>query len=91
MHLRKKIILIAILVALVSCETIVPLTQNGQNLATATATRATASASTSATPQRISVRLERPAVYAYPGIINDFIVTPAIDRTQDELEQMFQY
>ncbi len=87
----RKITILAILFAVISCDTIIPLTQNGQTLTTTTTDKTTISPSATVTPQRISVKLERPAVYAYPGIITDFLISPAIDRTQDELEQMFQY
>ncbi len=50
MYLRKKIILLAILLGLVSSGTIIPPTQNGQNLPTTTENGAIASASTIATP-----------------------------------------
>jgi hypothetical protein len=56
MYRVRELLILAILLTIVSSETIVPLAQNTANLATATAARSVASTSTS-TPQRISIKL----------------------------------
>ena len=76
-HLITVTVLLTVLILNAHGEIIVPITQTGTSNPSSTVS--------SIPTQPLSIKLERKPIYAYPGIITDFILTPAIERTQDEI------
>ena len=84
MNKINNLFLFVLIVSAIHCEIITP------KATSATMTSST-SASTASIVQKLAIKLERAPIYAYPGIITDFIVTPIVQRTQDEIENLFIY
>ena len=76
-HLISVTIFLTVFILNTHGEIIVPISQTGTSNPISTVS--------SIPNQPLSIKLERKPIYAYPGIITDFILSPAIERTQDEI------